>query len=176
MGFAITLDHYLPKGKYPLFSILPHNLVPACRDCNTGKLSTTAVAIGEQSLHPYYDHSTFISDQWLFAEIIQSVPPSVRYFVQAPANWPIEDQDRVSSHFQLLKLGPRFSVLAANELASLRPLLIEFIAPLGEMAIKEHLNSRSLSESTTHKNSWKTAMFQALMNDAWYCETGYSLS
>jgi 5-methylcytosine-specific restriction endonuclease McrA len=41
-GHTTTLDHYLPKAKYPQFSVLPFNLVPSCKDCNTGK--STAIA------------------------------------------------------------------------------------------------------------------------------------
>ncbi len=29
-----TLDHVLPKSKYPTFAVTPFNLVPACGDCN----------------------------------------------------------------------------------------------------------------------------------------------
>lgn len=36
-GQVATLDHYLPKLKFPIFSILPYNLVPCCRDCNSNK-------------------------------------------------------------------------------------------------------------------------------------------
>ena len=31
------LDHYLPKSKYPLLTVLPINLVPSCPYCNGGK-------------------------------------------------------------------------------------------------------------------------------------------
>ncbi|XYJ10294.1 HNH endonuclease [Telluria sp. B2] len=174
-GYAITLDHYLPKSKFPFFSILPCNLVPACRDCNTGKSSAVALSAAEQSLHPYYDHGSFVSDQWLFAEIKHSIPPSVRYYAKAPGAWSPTDQLRVVSHFESLKLGARFSVLAANELASLRTLLIDFVAPVGQAAIQQHLRARAMSETAIHKNSWKAAMFQALSNDPWYCETGFCL-
>ena len=30
LGRPNTLDHYLPKGKYPHFCITPHNLFPMC--------------------------------------------------------------------------------------------------------------------------------------------------
>ena len=29
-----TVDHYLPKTKYPSISVFPRNLVPACTRCN----------------------------------------------------------------------------------------------------------------------------------------------
>ena len=33
-----TLDHYLPKSKYPSLSINPLNLIPICNKCNKTKV------------------------------------------------------------------------------------------------------------------------------------------
>ncbi len=51
-----TLDHYLPKNGYPIFSVLSKNLVPACK-CNS-KRSETLLGTnpGERILHPYFDN------------------------------------------------------------------------------------------------------------------------
>lgn len=32
-----TMDHYLPKEKYPLFVVHPRNLIPCCNSCNQHK-------------------------------------------------------------------------------------------------------------------------------------------
>ena len=40
-GRPNTLDHYLPKGKYPHFCITPHNLFPMCDACQGLKLDKT---------------------------------------------------------------------------------------------------------------------------------------
>ena len=37
MGFVKKLDHYLPKQKFPEFSMLDANLIPSCSDCNEEK-------------------------------------------------------------------------------------------------------------------------------------------
>ncbi len=173
VGQAATLDHYLPKAKFPIFSILPLNLIPACRDCNTGKLTDYANTFGEQSLHPYFDHGKYIDDQWLFARVEQTVPPSVSFFVAPPANWQDGDKERVQSHFRSLKLGERFSVLAAGELASINAMLKAYIAPRGAGEVREYLNACKMAELSLHKNSWKVAMLSALADSAWYCQTGF---
>ena len=36
-GAPNTLDHYLPKGKYPHFCVTPHNLFPMCDACQRRK-------------------------------------------------------------------------------------------------------------------------------------------
>jgi hypothetical protein len=67
-GQVYTIDHFLPKSKFPWFSVLPENLVPSCRDCNTGKLA--AAANDAQSFHPYYDAIHLSQEQWIFAEVL----------------------------------------------------------------------------------------------------------
>jgi hypothetical protein len=158
-----------------MFSVLPLNLIPACRDCNTGKLTAYATAFGEQSLHPYFDHGKYVSDQWLFARVVQTSPASVSFFVAPPANWSVGEGERVLSHFTSLKLGERFSVLAAGELASINAVLKQYIGRSGPDAVREYLNACAAAELSLHKNSWKAAMLLALAGDNWFCQTGYQL-
>lgn len=50
-----TLDHYLPKNRFPIFSVFSKNLVPACK-CNSKRKETLLGANpGERVLHPYFD-------------------------------------------------------------------------------------------------------------------------
>lgn len=50
-----TLDHYLPKNGFPIFSVFSKNLVPACK-CNIKRGETLLGADpGERVLHPYFD-------------------------------------------------------------------------------------------------------------------------
>ncbi len=55
LGHAWTLDHYLPKANFPAYSVHPSNLVPCCRDCNSGKNASFGRSVNEQSLHPYLE-------------------------------------------------------------------------------------------------------------------------
>lgn len=163
MGYASTLDHYLPKAKYPMLSVVPLNLVPSCKDCNTGKRTSIAGRAEEQSLHPYFDHQHFISDQWLFAEIVSTEPETVRYFVRAPESWDDVSKGRVKSHFVAFNLASRFSIEAANELASQKHFLNEFRQKNGLHALVGLLSDQAESLSRIHANSWQTAFYQALL-------------
>lgn len=51
-----TVDHFLPKSKYVAYTVTPYNLIPACSDCNTGKLDSTFHNRVEEPFHPYYDN------------------------------------------------------------------------------------------------------------------------
>lgn len=46
----VTLDHILPKSKFPFFSITPINLVPTCYNCNMRKND----GIPSKVLNPYF--------------------------------------------------------------------------------------------------------------------------
>lgn len=53
----VTLDHILPKSKFPIFSITPINLVPTCYNCNMRKNNR----IPSKVLNPYF-HDYFVFD------------------------------------------------------------------------------------------------------------------
>ena len=169
IGSVSTLDHYLPKAEFPTFSVLPYNLVASCKDCNTGKLASYARTQGAQTLHPYYDNYT--SEQWLFARVIHSSPASIEFYVNAPTYWNQVDKDRVQSHFDNYKLSKRFSIEASNELSDLRE---EFILHNSTpIIIQQELQKKTRTYISRYKNSWETAMFQALSQSQWYWYGGY---
>lgn len=169
-GHVKTLDHYLPKSKFPLYSVLPYNLVPACRDCNTEKLASTATTAGAQSIHPYYDPKHFFSEQWLFAEVLHTSPATVNFYVDPPDAWDNVSKERVASHFNDFKLSDRFSVQVVTELAAIRNDLSNIS---DEVSRQQHLTDRAKSYCKNHKNSWQTALVQALANSEWYCRVGF---
>lgn len=173
MGHASTLDHYLPKTKYPQLSVVPLNLVPSCKDCNTGKSTAVATTAGTQSLHPYFDHQSFINEQWLFAEVIHSTPATVRFYVQAPDYWDDICKARVQAHFRDFKLTSRYSVEASNQIACLRDTLSRYRELLGVEGIRQHLTIEVQAYAQQYRNSWQTAMFQALASSDWYCDGGF---
>jgi RNA recognition motif-containing protein len=171
-GHASTLDHYLAKSKFPLFSVLPFNLVPACKDCNTGKGNKVAITAGQQTIHPYYDRDELVTEQWLFARVIEDSPVSIHYFVDTPRHWRKVLRERAVSHFMSFDLAKRYSIQAANELSSLNPRFSTYMMN-SYNSIKDMLNEIANIEYNNHKNSWKTAMYQALANSSWYCSEGF---
>lgn len=122
-GQASTIDHFLPKAKFSWLSIFIPNLVPACKDCNHGKGIEVANAAREQILHPYFEDPRIEAEQWLFANIEYTDPISLNYIARPPAGWSAELSSRVTNHLRELELSRRFGLEAANELASLKPML-----------------------------------------------------
>lgn len=173
LGQASTLDHYLPKSKYPQFSVFPSNLVPACHECNFGKRNDVAIGRVGQSIHPYFDHG-LIQEQWLYARVIPH-PFTIEFSVKPPPHWTDDDKERVRSHFLLMGLEKRFNTEATDELAAIHGVVTRNVVQYGFTAkdIKDDLLSQAADRHAIHKNSWQTALYQALGNSEWYCQEGY---
>lgn len=167
---ATTLDHYLPKSKFPAFAVNPINLVPSCRDCNTHKSTSSATTEGEQTFHPYFDD--FSSDQWLFAKLKASMPPVIEFYAARPLGWTLERGERVETHLTKFKLHALFSANAAEELLNIACRLESLHAALGASGVRLHLAEEANSRYVARKNSWQTAMYQALEESVWFCEEG----
>lgn len=170
IGTVGTLDHYLPKAKFPTFSVLPYNLVPSCIDCNKGKNTDYAVTQETQTLHPYYDD--FTREQWLFAKVEHTSPVSISFFVETPNEWRDIDKSRVTEHLSQYKLAKRFSIQASNELANLKEEFTLF--SLEQEEIKKELKKKAIVFQKRYLNSWESALYQALADSDWYCSGGYN--
>lgn len=166
-GHIYTLDHYLPKSHFPIFSILPHNLVPCCRDCNAKKGSNYAMNIDLQTLHPYYD-SDILSERLVFAKILEQNPMSIKFYVKHTDRI---YNNRVKAHFQVYDLPKRFAVEAVERINELN---IKFMmANITTNDIKQELCAEFNASKKINRNSWQTAMYEALYKSNWYCREGY---
>ena len=174
-GRATTLDHFLNKADYPWLAIVPINLIPACKDCNHGKSTSRALSANDQILHPYFEGSELSDEQWLFASVIESAPLVIDYRVEPPRKWDNAFRLRVERHFLDFDLNARFSVEAATEIGPLRFTLTDLEARAGKIAVKQHLEDVASGEQKSFKNSWKTALYQALAKSDWYIDGGYLL-
>lgn len=167
-----TLDHYLPKANYPVFSILPNNLVPACKDCNFNKGTELPLNAHQQMLHPYYDEIDQV--RWLTATIVEDDPASFIFSIH-----PSDEMDelllnRITHHFRTLKLGRLYSSQAATELCNVRYYLECIENSVGTDGVIEHLEVGALSREKSHKNSWQTAMYYAMVENEWFYSGGYN--
>lgn len=168
-GQVSTLDHFLSKAHYPVFSVLCTNLIPACSDCNKRK-TASMVTQTNQMLHPYFEDFILEADLWLFAEVIESVPATIRYFIQPPNSWSSDLIIRADNYFKDLDLALRFAIEAAAELAGLTQLLDDLETIDSRYA---HLSRVARVERQNQKNSWKAALYEALANSSWFQCYGY---
>jgi hypothetical protein len=153
---ASTLDHTLPKTHYPRLAVTPLNLVPACRDCNTEKLS----AVSAGNISPYFDHWVSRED-WLQAQVLNLDEPWILAFgVKPVATWTTDQNESVEHHFRDLKLAKRYSVQAVTEWRN-------YGAGLAARAAAEDGTLRTVLEERRNltvayrRNGWRAATYQA---------------
>ncbi|MGO7000368.1 HNH endonuclease [Rhizobium leguminosarum] len=170
VGTVATLDHHLPKSKYPNLSVSPLNLVPACHYCNDSKGQAHPTEAGHQTIHPYYDD--FTQSQWLFAEIVAGLPVAITYRVDPPLGWNNTDRERVQRHFAVCKLGVLFISNANDDLVTLKAHLVRLFDRGGASLVQLHLADEALRYSR-HLNSWQHAMYSVLAQDDWFTSGGF---
>lgn len=171
---ATTLDHYLPKSKYPRLSIVPINLIPSCKDCNTGKLADYPIGPNDETLHPYYDNIENVL--WLNAIVNKTTPVSLSFNVKPPASWDTLLTNRVISHLDCFNLNILYATQAARRLSGMKYNLEKiFSSGAAQAGIEKYLADEVASNAAVNLNSWETAMFKALSEDDWFCSTGFRL-
>lgn len=161
-----TLDHHLPKTRYPALAVNPVNLIPACSDCNKLKGETAPTTPGEQTLHPYFDNVE--GNTWLEAEVLATSPPTLKFFVAPPQNWAALLSERVEFHFQFFKLGQVYASYAAEELVNIRHALLTINHAAGAEGVRDHLTMQAASMTLARRNSWQAAMYRALALSDFY--------
>lgn len=166
-----TLDHALAKARYPLLAVTPINLIPCCDRCNKKKGNAACDVAEAQFLHAYYDDIT--NDRWLHAEIIETSPPSARFFVQPFGDWDEVISARVEGHFNTLKLSGLYASAASVELQNKKLLISRIYDAGGQAAVSNHLVNEFESSLANTVNSWQTALYQAAAESDWYCDGGF---
>lgn len=167
VGHVFTLDHYLPKSGFPLYSVLPTNLVPCCRDCNTGKSSVFGTTAEQQPLHPYVDDAKFFNQRWIRARLVATDPIVVVFYCAAPASWSSTDQARVNSHFTDYNLASRYGKLAGaevNKVVGQRRGTLQGMTPDG---FREFL-LEAANEPGYDLNGWNRTTYAALAETDWF--------
>lgn len=163
-----TLDHYLPKMKYPTLAVTPINLVPACKDCNTGKGEKDFESSEEETIHPYFDDIE--NEPWLYARIIEEEEIAIIFEVKKPDPWTDVLYARVKNHFKLFKLNALYSAHAVETLRYNLGLFVNIYNKTGPTGVTEHLEECYESSKRVYLNSWQTATYRALYESQWFCE------
>jgi len=173
IGEVTTIDHYLPKAKFPLFSIYHNNLVPACKDCQFEKKTGYANTHTSQTLHPYYDRAEYFSTTWLFADVIGNTWPYVQFRATPAANLSEPIKRRIESHFVAYKLADRYRIQSGVALAELFFILKPMRGNSG--LIRDNLKSNAAAMRDAQINSWRAALYEGLGDSDWYCRVGCAL-
>lgn len=172
IGTVNTLDHYMPKTHFPVYSVTPNNLVPACTWCQSAKLEYYPTTEEGQLLHPYFDN---VDDEvWLKAEVVAGVPAAFRYFASPPDHWTPAATARVAAHLKELNLPVLFASNAGSRLSEIRARLANlYHKEGGPAAVRAHLLEELASIVADFRNSWSAAMYRAAVASDWFCNGGF---
>lgn len=171
IGTVNTLDHYLPKTWFPVYSVLPNNLVPVCSWCQGVKSEYYPTTEEGQLLHPYFDDVD--NEVWLAAEVVPGSPAVFRYFALPPDHWTPSAKERVKAHLKKLNLHVLFSSNAGSRLSEIRARLAKLHQKGEEEAVRAHLNEELYSIESDFNNSWAAAMYRAAAASDWFCNGGF---
>lgn len=173
IGAIETLDHFLPKSRYSSLSVLPLNLIPACRDCNTGKHGGD-VTENNIPLHPYFEDTSISRDEWLFAKIYNAQVIHVEFHARTPVAWPESASKRVINHFSEFDLPRRFSIQAAGRLSYYAHQIAGLMSGGAGDEVANFLRLNMRSELAAYGvNSWQAALAKAVSEDVWFPAHGY---
>ncbi|KLV19209.1 HNH endonuclease signature motif containing protein [Bacillus altitudinis] len=165
-----TLDHYLPKKHYPMYSVDPVNLLPCCSDCNSKKLEHKQLE-GLETFHPYFD--TLGHEKFLFAELANKDDNlAFKYYVSKPDTFSDDEFIKMENLFNLLELDNFYSVLASGEIHSQIYQLKELYRIGGDEAVAQSLNDLYVTNLNIGVNSWKTALYEGVKGNTWFCNEG----
>ena len=161
IGQVATLDHYMAKTLYPALAVTPHNLIPACRDCNDPRGAVHFDSAADMTLHPYYDDAQNI--EWLSAAVVSTYPICVSYTIDG-ALQDNELRNRLSNHLAVFDLKERYAKKAAEEISANRLTYQAVLDAGGLEGLRSYLQLLYTSAYSAEKNSWRTALYKALMD------------
>ena len=158
-GAPNTLDHYLPKGKYPHFCVTPHNLFPMCDACQGEKGEKTGdTAAPRFFLHPYFD--VFIANQVLELAI---EPPfdTPTFDLGAAAGLTAPQRALVNRHLLELGIIPRYGVFFRNQ----HQRLLRLVQSLREAKLDVAENLTIFRDNAAHptRNAWEHVFYHAVV-------------
>lgn len=158
-----TLDHYLPKSKYPIYAVTPYNLIPSCSDCNGLKKGGIITSELDLLLNPYFDDVQ--SEQWLFCDIeIMYGFLTPKYYTKENPVFTDTQNMRIKNHFKVLQLNTFFGIHGAGEIDNNSEEWEELFVTENYEALKEEFKKQEKKYYSKEKsiNSWERALYQGL--------------
>ncbi len=165
---AETVDHFLPKSKYVTYTVSPYNLVPACLHCNKDKSAPTFNSYRKQPFHPYYDD--FDDTVWIKARLIERDPISFQFYAEPDSSISRDKAERIKNSFSSdgYSLNDVYKIHAPE---LFRP-CIHRIKILYDQGGRSLATKRLLENIEDERyitiNSWKAAMYQAMIDSDWF--------
>lgn len=168
-----TIDHYLPKERFAAYSVLPVNLIPCCRDCNTEKLAFFPQDRSEMLLHPYFDH---VDDaQWLGCDLVFEDGGWRADFFVYSANVDVRLRDRLINHLRVLDLFSLYDIEGSREINEITLQIGRSYENGGADSVGDLCREMAASRSVLARNYWRSVVWMAAANSPDFCNADWAL-
>lgn len=171
-----TLDHYLPKERYPEFSVFPKNLVPSCAVCNTQKRDRIldAGTNVRMFLHPCYDPIPDMAFLTVHARM-EADALILSYRLIRPAGMALQTFRHLTSHFNELDLADRYRRMGLEHLGGQYPALRRAYGPGedAERVAEKLIEGAEDFEEVSGPNYWLARLYRALAGNYDFCDGGF---
>lgn len=156
-----TLDHYLPKSKFPTLSVTPSNLIPSCRDCNMDKRDDTSYDPENTPVHLYFDDIP--NKPWLQVTVGDNL--EILYYISCPDTWDSGLRKRLEKHLDFYDLHELYSSHASGEIANSMHMWKKTVMQSNIETLKLSLMDECESAEYNDMNSWKAALYRGLVDN-----------
>lgn len=166
-----TLDHYLPKTNYGAYAVLPANLIPCCRDCNSEKDEFSPQERASTLLHPYFDRID--QSSWLGCEIDKHQGYCTASFYIRSADVSEELRPRLIAHMDTLQLWELYEIEAAREINEMAGTIKSTFVASGSDGVQMLCEEMGASRSVLAENYWKAVLWRSAAQDEEFCKLGW---
>lgn len=161
-GAPNTLDHYLPKERFPHFAITPLNLTPMCDICQQAKKNKFVDGAGNKIfLHPYFDE--FPIEQILQLVIGRPFESPTEFQLRPHEDLPGELKGMVQRHMDGLEMDRRYGSFFRDEYLRLLRLAKE--AREHELDIRNDIAAFKRLHRRKAHNIWPHIFYAAVEAD-----------
>ena len=160
-----TYDHYLPKEKFPEFSVHAPNLIPCCSTCNNKKRTAFLTELGERAIINVY-YELIPNNQYLFSKIdFRSGFPVANFYLEKPSSHSECLFRLISEHYSRLNLLERYRENAPEILSETRVSIIFHEHSISVDTARIWLRTEAEIISNRYSvNNWKVALLYAMAN------------
>lgn len=167
IGGPRQFDHYLPKEKFPEYSVHSYNLVPCCSVCNGKKSDIWLQPKKIRTFINFYLDTLpampmlNVTVQW--TEKTGKLFPVSTFQLVCPVGFGATEFQLVSTHFQMLGLLARYKDQAHTEFLSIRNSALSREAK-SVVVLRQFLNNFIKHwEQTLGPLNWRISLYRALI-------------
>lgn len=165
-----SLDHIVPKGEFPEFSVNPKNLLPACTTCNSHKNENWKEDNKTVFLNLYTD--ILPAEEYLFVDLVVTVNNIQPTFeLRNVNNIDADFFELLEKHYSRLHLPQRFKKESHNVISELTNLISASRQLLNQNQITELVEAKISEDKVVFGNNYyKSILEKSLINNQDYLD------